>query len=99
MREVIVIEGGGWERVLRVVDDAQIEHWQMLTLNLGAISKQDSIQPCSGCHSFWAISETILAEFKLHCRVLLIWQGPGPKFIPLKFWEFPQIPAGISGGQ
>ena len=29
--EVIVIEGGGWERVLRVVDDAQIEHWQIHT--------------------------------------------------------------------
>ena len=41
MREVIVVEGVGWERVLRIVDDAQIEHWKMLTLNLGAISKQD----------------------------------------------------------
>ena len=61
MRQVIVVSSGGWERVLRVIDDAQIEHWQMLTLNLGSISKQDSIWPCSGCHSFWAIPGTILA--------------------------------------
>ena len=56
MRELIVVEGGGLERVLRVVDDAQIEHWQMLTLNLHAIRKQDSFQPYSGCHSFWGNS-------------------------------------------
>ena len=42
MGEVIVVEGGGWERVLRVIDDAHIEHWLMLTPNLGAEGTQVS---------------------------------------------------------
>ena len=44
------------------------QHWQMPMLDLGVISKQDSVLPCSRCHSFWAIPGTISAAYKFHCR-------------------------------
>ena len=65
------------------VDDAQIEHWQMPTLDLDVINKQ-SVLLNSGIHSFQVIPGTIPAEFEFcskFCRNHLInLAGPSAKF-------------------